>query len=121
MLWSSEKVLCPFYKHQREAYMRMPAGGFCDNLRDGTPLCCVNGFFPDWDQEFEEACMTMSEAELRLKFPEHFVHVEYCGYVVRSDVYDAVKRGDCFFGGLCVRPKAFGFSGCTADCPRWSK
>jgi len=26
-----------------------------------------------------------------------------------------------FFGGLCVRPKAHGFSGCTVDCPRWKK
>ena len=116
---SSENVLCPFYKRQREEYMRMPAKGFCDNLRSGVPLCLVSGFGEGWDEKFEEARMVMDDDELRKKFPEHFVHVEYCGSVVLSDVYLAVKRGGCFFGGICVRPKFWGFTGCSVDCARW--
>ena len=113
---SDNVVLCPFWRESRSHFcVRV-----CDNLVGGVPLCVVSGFFYHWDEDFEQARMVMSDAELRTKFPEHFVRVEYCHCVVRSDVYDAVKRGGCFFGrGLCVRPEFDGFSGCSADCPCW--
>lgn len=120
------RVVCPFYNPDRATYMRMPAGGFCDNLRNGVPLCVVSGLaeeLEDWDEDFEEASMVMSQAELEYYFPEQFVEVEYCGSVVRSDAYDVTrpefKKSACFFGGLCVRPIMLGFGGCSVDCPRW--
>lgn len=94
---------------------------FCNNLRSGVPLCIVSGFFEDWDEEFEQALMVMSEAEARVKFSRPIV--EHCSCVVRSDMYGVArpdfKKSACFFGGLCVRPMILGFGGCSADCPRW--
>jgi hypothetical protein len=116
---SDNMVLCPFYRPSGKSFtMRL-----CNHLRAGVPLCIVSGFFEGWDEEFEQARMLMSDAELRTKFPEHFVHVEYCASVIRSDVYLAFrpefKKGGCFFGGLCVCPAAWGYSGCSVDCSRW--
>jgi hypothetical protein len=111
------KVVCPFFRVQRVSYMRMPADGFCDNLRSGVPLCIVNGFFENWDEEFERACMEFGETEARIRFNKP--DVERCGSVVLTDVYDAHKGVDCFFGGgLCVRPLFGGFGGCRS-CSRW--
>jgi hypothetical protein len=102
----AKNVLCPFYSESRSFTHR-----FCDNLREGVPLCVVSGLadeLDDWDDEFEQANMVMNDAELRAKFPEHFVDVEHCPSVVRSDLYDSVrpefKKSRCLFGGLCVRP-----------------
>lgn len=120
----SECVLCPFWRESRSFTRR-----FCDNLRDGVPLCVVGGLpdaLDDWDEEFEQACMvTHDDAELEYYFPEQFVPDEWCGCVVRGDLYDAAepkfKKFGCFFGGLCVRPKCHGFDGCSVDCSRWTK
>lgn len=124
MFLGSNDVVCPFFKAKpdRASYMRMPKGGFCDNLRSGIPLCVVSGFYEEEDEEFEDeeferALMVMSEAEARVKFSKPIV--ESCGSVVLCDVYDAVKRGECFFGGLCVHPAVQGFGACTVDCSRW--
>lgn len=120
---SDSVVLCPFWRESRSFTRRL-----CDNLRDGVPLCVVSGLsdqLDNWDEEFEHASMVMDRAELEYYFPEHFVPVEFCDCVVRSDLYDAArpqfKKSGCFFGGLCVRPKSHGFDGCSVDCPRWAK
>jgi hypothetical protein len=104
-------VVCPFYRSSRDFTTR-----FCHNLRSGVPLCVVSGFFEDWDEEFERARMVMSDAEARVKFNKPIV--EYCGSVVRSDVYFAVKKSGCFFSGLCVHPSVHGFGACCG-CSRW--
>lgn len=116
----SEVVVCPFYSEERALRMRMPKNGVCDNLRSGIPLCVLGGLFPDWDEEFEDASMRMDRAELEY-LPEHFTRVECCGSVVLSDVYDAVKCGCCFFGGICVSPAVRGFAACSVNCSRWRK
>ena len=118
MFLSSKNVVCPFFKAKpdRASYMRMPKGGFCDNLCSGIPLCVVSGFYLAWDEKFERARFELGGAEARVKFSKPIV--EYCSSVVRSDVYDAVKRSECFFGGLCICPAARGFSACS-DCSRW--
>lgn len=109
---SDNTVLCPFWRKSRSHFTVR----FCNNLRSGVPLCIVSGFYKPWDEEFERALMVMSEAEARVNFSKPIV--EYCSSVVRSDVYDVVKRSECFFGGLCVCPSARGFSACS-DCSRW--
>ena len=109
---SDNVVSCPFWRKSRSHFTVR----FCNNLRSGVPLCIVSGFFEDWDEEFERALMVMSEAEARVKFSKPIA--EHCSSVVRSDVYDAVKRSECFFGGLCAFPAAQGFSACS-DCSRW--
>jgi hypothetical protein len=109
---SDNVVSCPFWRESRSHFTVR----FCNNLRSGVPLCIVNGFFEGWYEEFEQALMVMSEAEARVKFSKPIV--EHCSSVVRSDVYLAVKRSGCFFGGLCVCPAAKGFSVCF-DCSRW--
>lgn len=120
---SDDVVLCPFYRPFSFFSPR-----FCVTLRSGIPLCVVSGineFVEDWDEEFEKACMFMDNAELEYYFPEQFVPVEVCGFVVRMSVIDSFrpefKKSGCFFGGLCVRPKFHGFDGCIVDCPRWKK
>jgi hypothetical protein len=122
----SAKVLCPFYKVERAGRMRMPAKGFCDNLRSGVPFCVIGGLMSrvgGWDQEFEESLMKMDYAEARKAEEARARSKPHCPSVVLSDLYDSVrpefKKSGCFFGGLCVRPKSRGFNGCSDDCARW--
>lgn len=117
----SEVVLCPFYREPRSFTRR-----FCDNLRDGVPLCVVSGLvdeLDDWDEEFEKALIRMSVGDACKAREARARSKPRCRSVVRSDLYDAVrpefKRSGCFFGGLCVRPKSHGFDGCSVDCPCW--
>lgn len=112
----SNVVSCPFYSVFRKFTVPL-----CDRLRSGIPLCVVSGFFEDWDEEFEQACMMLGEDEARVKFSKPVV--EHCNRVVLSDVYlgndsFVFKKPRCFFGGLCVRPAAQGFFDCTVDCSR---
>jgi hypothetical protein len=108
-------VLCPFYWESRSFTRRV-----CSRLVNGVPLCVVRGFFEDWDEEFERGSMKSPYGEVR-EAEETSSEVR-CPCIVLSDVYDAVKRSVCFFGGcLCVRPEFRGFVGCSVDCPRWKR
>ncbi len=115
-------VLCPFWRGFKSKRLE---DRVCDNLRDGLPLCIVNGWREPDDYEFDVEMLvgSMSEEECRAKFPVHYR--EYCEHVSGTALYESfrpmfVKPAGCFFGlGLCVRPKAHGFDGCSKGCPIW--
>jgi len=71
---------------------------FCDNLVSGVPACVVADF---WMADVSD--------------------VEICPHFVRSDVFEAVKKSGCFYGGLCVYPAVQGFGACSVDCPRFKE
>ena len=102
---SSKTVVCPFYRVYRHFTVR-----FCDNLVSGVPACVVDNFYPDWDYE-----------ELVARMLAGVPDAEICPHFVRSDVFYAVKKSGCFFGGSCVYPAVQGFGACSVDCPRFKE